>query len=187
MLGPVIAVVAAVLLLAGAVVLLLTGAAWWFLVYCAVLALVLGLGFVAFARSGRVLVAVTIRGASMEPTYRDNDSVLVRRTTCLTVGQVVVVEKPTIGAEWLTPAVRAADKATAVSSREWLIKRVAAVPGDPVAPGMNPSLAAMAGPVVPAGKLILLGDNRKASFDSRIAGYFPVERVLGVVLRRLDR
>jgi signal peptidase I len=45
---------------------------------------------------------------------------------------------------------------------------------------------AAAGTPVPAGQLVLLGDNRAASTDSRHWGYAPVDRVLGVVVRRLD-
>ncbi|WP_307805400.1 S26 family signal peptidase [Streptomyces spirodelae] len=35
---------------------------------------------------------------------------------------------------------------------------------------------------VPRGRLVLLGDNAHHSVDSRQLGYFPVARVLGVVL-----
>jgi signal peptidase I len=50
-------------------------------------------------------------------------------------------------------------------TRKWLIKRVSALPGD--------------------GTVFVLGDNPAASGDSRLHGYLPVDRVLGVVLRRL--
>jgi len=170
----------------GIVVLPLAEAAWWSVTCCAVLAIALSLSAVASVLLGRRMVVVVVRGASMEPTYHDNDSVLVRRTPVVAIGQVVVVEKPTIGADWRTPLIQATDSGVP-AGREWLIKRVAAVPGDPVPAGMNPALAAMPEPVVPAGKLVLLGDNQDASFDSRIAGYFPTDRILGTVLRRLSR
>jgi signal peptidase I len=68
-----------------------------------------------------------------------------------------------------------------------MIKRVSAVPGDPVPRDWAPVLARVRGERVPPGRLILLGDNKETSFDSRQVGYFPVERVLGAVLRSLAR
>ncbi|MEV6653453.1 S26 family signal peptidase [Streptomyces sp. NPDC051219] len=38
---------------------------------------------------------------------------------------------------------------------------------------------------MPRGSLVLLGDHHAVSFDSRRVGYFPADRVLGTVLRRL--
>ncbi|MFD6021750.1 S26 family signal peptidase [Streptomyces sp. NPDC060286] len=35
---------------------------------------------------------------------------------------------------------------------------------------------------MPPGAVVLLGDNPENGFDSRLVGYFPVERVLGTVL-----
>jgi signal peptidase I len=118
---------------------------------------------VTCALLARRLVAVTVRGMSMEPTYRDGDRVLVRRGGALTPGQVVVLEE----------------------SGGWLIKRVAAVPGDPVPRDRVPALAEVREDRVPEGKLVLLGDNQDVSMDSREVGYFPVERVLGAVSRVL--
>ena len=118
----------------------------------------------------RELVAVTVRGASMEPAYRDGDRVLVRRGGGV-VGDVVVVEQPSVDGTWdtspLTPR-----------GRRWMIKRLAAVAGDAVPLGVP------GGTVVPAGKVVVLGDNRAASLDSRLLGCFPADRVLGVVLHR---
>jgi signal peptidase I len=128
-------------------------------------AVVLSLGITVLLLRAR-LVAVTVRGTSMEPTYRDGDRVLVRRASAFTPGQVVVVERPGTG-------------------RAWMIKRVVAVPGDPVPRQRVPALASEPAELVPRGRLVLLGDNAGASFDSRQLGYFPAERVLGAVLRPL--
>lgn len=68
-----------------------------------------------------------------------------------------------------------------------MIKRVAAVPGDPVPRDEVPALADVPEACVLPGKLVLLGDNPDVSYDSRRAGYFPAERVLGVVVRSLSR
>ncbi|TWD82534.1 signal peptidase I [Kribbella amoyensis] len=117
----------------------------------------------------RRYVAVTVAGRSMEPAHRDGDVVLVRRTGPQNIrpGQVIVVAYP--------------DSETAVpGDPPWLMKRVSAVPGDRVAPGL-PALEA--GALVPAGCLVLLGDNPNASHDSRHRGYYRSDSVLGVVVR----
>jgi signal peptidase I len=115
------------------------------------------------------LVVVDVEGSSMQPTLRDRDRVLVRRCGVDRVrrGQVVVVSPP-----W-----RLADDV------RWLIKRAVAVPGDPVPRTEVAALAAAAETRVPAGKLVVLGDNSAASFDSRTAGYFDADALLGVVVR----
>lgn len=129
------------------------------------------------------LVAVTVTGDSMAPTLVSGDHVLVRRTPRLRPGAVVVVEKPGIDRRWHTPRpVRARD----LADRRWIVKRAVAVAGDPVPPGsVPPPLAADAR--VPAGSLVLIGDNQRDSYDSRLIGYFPLTRVLGVVVRPLTR
>ncbi|MEV8475605.1 S26 family signal peptidase [Streptomyces sp. NPDC051173] len=136
-------------------------------------------GWVALALAvlSRRLVVVTVRGSSMSPAFHDGDRVLVRRGSSPAVGQVVVTERPARGGAWPRGPVRSTAEAT---GREWLIKRVAAVPGDPV----PRALASVPEERVPPGKLVLLGDNRTVSLDSRELGYFPADRVLGMVLPR---
>ncbi|MEV4415375.1 S26 family signal peptidase [Catellatospora sp. NPDC049609] len=147
---------------------------WWY-------AGVLVLPLVAVLRWGRRnLVRVTVRGRSMQPTYADGHLLLVRRVPPrrLAAGRVVVLERPDEpdGLGWSAPPCAGG----AVGGRSWLVKRLAAVPGDPVPPGV-----AGAGDVgtVPAGRVVVLGDNAAASMDSREIGLVPVERVLGVALR----
>jgi signal peptidase I len=139
-----------------------------------------------FMLLGRRLVAVTVRGMSMTPTYYDGDRVLARRGGDLRPGQVIVVERPEIGGDWANPPQRSTRPRSLVG-REWMIKRVAAVAGDPVPRDRVPALAEVPEDRVPAGKLVLLGDNAHLSYDSRRIGYFPAERVLGVVVRPLSR
>lgn len=129
----------------------------------------------------RRIAVVTVTGQSMEPTLTEGDRVLVRRTRVRSVrtGQIVVVETPTEGREW-TEAPAGGDL-----KRQWMIKRVAAVPGEQPPAGLDlPAAIAHPAPV-PEGKLVVLGDNPPMSMDSRAVGYIPGERLLGVVVRSL--
>lgn len=130
-------------------------------------------------RKGFALVTVT--GDSMMPSLMPGDRVLVRRARIshLRVGQVVVVEAPGAGGYRIAPP------ETPTSRREWIIKRVAAVPGDP---RPDDSLPATTGPhetVVPSGKFVVRGDNAAWSHDSRQVGYIPGERLLGIMTCRI--
>ncbi|MBO3744378.1 S26 family signal peptidase [Actinoplanes flavus] len=135
-------------------------------------------------------VVVTVRGPSMQPAYRDGDRVLVRRGRLPAAGAVVVVvEQPTDAGPaapgatgWHTEPVAPAAGVAAVRDRRGMIKRVAAGPGDPVPAEPGSVLHGSAGDRVPPGRVVLVGDNRGVSLDSRRLGYFPVERILGSVV-----
>ncbi|NUW38473.1 hypothetical protein HTZ77_44830 [Nonomuraea sp. SMC257] len=120
----------------------------------------------------RRYLVVTVHGESMLPTYRPGERVLVRRARAdsLRAGQVVVLSDlvPAGGAE-LRP--------------RWIIKRVAALPGDPIPRDTVPALRTASGTRVPAGHLVVLGDNPDRSHDSRHSGYLTTDRLYGVVLR----
>ncbi|GAA0910200.1 S26 family signal peptidase [Virgisporangium aurantiacum] len=122
----------------------------------------------------RHLVVVTVEGPSMQPTLRHGDRVLVRRTGLRTVrtGQLVVFQRP----EWTGSA----DGAPA----RWLIKRVAAVAGEPVPEAVSGMVGHRR---VPDRRLVVLGDNPARSGDSRHWGYVAEDRFLGVVLRTMSR
>jgi signal peptidase I len=138
-------------------------------------------------------VVVTVRGPSMQPAYFDGDRVLVRRGRLPVVGEVAVVEQPVDPgpsatgpgprAGWAAEPVAAAAGTAAMRERRWMIKRVAAGPGDPVPREPGSVLTGSADDRVPPGRLVLVGDNRGVSLDSRRLGYFPVERILGSVVR----
>ncbi|MFJ3495526.1 S26 family signal peptidase [Streptomyces sp. NPDC086091] len=139
-----------------------------------------GLAGVALAVLRRRLVSVTVVGHSMLPAYRPGDRVLILRGTVPERGGVVVVEQPsTERRAWDLPPAGLGSARRPVTEREWLVKRVAATPGD------TWSTEAGLTERVPPGHLLLLGDNAAVSFDSRQMGPFPVDRVLGAVWRRL--
>jgi signal peptidase I len=128
---------------------------------------------------------VIVDGPSMLPTLRHGDRVVVRRVgrEALRTGQMVVLQRRAESGGWDT-----APLPVRVLRRDgWYIKRIAAAPGDPVPVEAAAVIGAPAGTPVPVGQLVLLGDNAPASTDSRHWGYAPVDRVLGVVVGRLDR
>jgi len=135
----------------------------------------------------RRIAVVTVVGESMQPAFRSGDRVLVRRAglSHLRPGVVVVVEKPADSGAWSTPLPSWPGR-----SHDWMIKRVAALPGDTL-PDLSHSslafpskLAGSAGDRIPAGNFVVLGDNAAGSYDSRFFGYCPASRLLGVVVRR---
>lgn len=177
------ATVATVVVLWGTAAMLLRVEARWPAAVSGLVAFLLCLGLVASLVLGRSFVAVAVHGLSMEPTFRDGDWVLVRRGCDPVTGQVVVVEHPPLTDLRLPNG--GSTIVTVVPENRWLVKRVAAVPGDPVPRDRIPALAEVPENRVPPGKLILLGDNQLASFDSRRLGYFSSDKVLGVVVRQL--
>ncbi|GAA4954833.1 S26 family signal peptidase [Actinoplanes utahensis] len=145
---------------------------WWLTVPATVAVAVL-----VWTRRRHAVVRVT--GSSMAPAFRSGDRVLVRRaTTSIRTGDVVAVEAPEQGAWTTTPL------AAGISGRRWLIKRVAAVAGEPVPEGRVPALAGER--IVPDGALVLLGDAGEISYDSKQVGYFPADRVLGIAVRLME-
>ena len=126
-----------------------------------------------------------VRGASMEPTYRDGQVVLVRRrgpfSGRLRRNDVVLLQK----------------------DRDVIIKRIYRLPGEEVdqaypnvlttftASGRGDyyeqsTIQTPAGPVthyyVPEGYVLVLGDNLRVSEDGRVFGPAPIRDVLGTVV-----
>ncbi|MFF3330703.1 S26 family signal peptidase [Streptomyces sp. NPDC002888] len=123
----------------------------------------------------RNLVVVTVEGMSMAPAMAHGDRLLVRRRRLhhVRVGDVVVLEPPLTG-PYRTAATAGAD------GRIWNVKRVAALPGDPLPSGVPGDRQ------VEPGTLAVLGDNRLDSIDSRQRGPFPAGSLMGIVIRRLS-
>jgi signal peptidase I len=120
----------------------------------------------AVVRLRRTYSIIRVDGDSMNPTLVDGDRVLARKvpSSSLRRGLVAVVVNPLPVGE------------------RFLIKRIAALPGDPVPP-MQPTV--MTEDRVPGGQAILLGDNADASLDSRDLGYFPVSDIHAISIRKL--
>ncbi|MBC6459166.1 S26 family signal peptidase [Actinomadura sp. HBU206391] len=131
-------------------------------------------------RFRRRWVVIRVRGESMYPTLLPGDEVLVRRCGAkdVSTGDIVVVESPSRDRRWAAPPAR-----RWTSERRWLVKRVAALPGDRRPGAVAATVETRE--VVPPGTLIVLGDN--AGFDSRAFGLLPSERLFGVVVRRMTR
>jgi signal peptidase I len=125
----------------------------------------------------RQIAIISVTGQSMEPTLADGDRVIVRRTRLRSVraGRLVVFEAPSDDEGGWTNS-----QPGRSLNRVWLIKRAAAVPGDPLPAGLPARLAGDL--TVPDGKLVVLGDNPASSVDSRLLGYIPGDRLLGVVV-----
>ncbi|MEW9529355.1 S26 family signal peptidase [Microbispora sp. NPDC049125] len=138
---------------------------------------------VAAAAAGAVagarwtLRVVEVHGESMEPGLWPGDRVLMRRLRPRQVGRrvrpgdVVVISRVGPGEGFLLDG-----------GTNLVIKRVAAMAGDPVPAGLE----ALGEARVPPGRLLVLGDNARRSTDSRHWGFLPESRITGVVLRRLD-
>lgn len=116
-----------------------------------------------------MLVAI-VRGPSMLPTYHDGDQLIARRRRWAVPrrGDVVVFRNP-------RPA-----GVPGSSEGPLLIKRVGAGPHEAAPAGMSANR-------VPAGHLVMLGDNLAQSLDSRHLGFIPVDNVVAIVVRGFQR
>lgn len=116
---------------------------------------------------------IIVRGGSMMPTLREGEKVLTRRVRGERVrrGDIVILRVPGTGTDGMP-------------NRYTAVKRVAAIAGDPLPPFLPP-LATTSGEQLPAGHLVVLGDNTTASVDSRTWGLVPTANVLAKVIRRL--
>ncbi|KAA9376051.1 S26 family signal peptidase [Microbispora cellulosiformans] len=143
------------------------------------------------AAARRRLVVIRVAGTSMVPTYQPGDRVLIRRggRAALRRGQVVVFRRlPPDNTDLPdnTGLPNSTGRPAVLRETSWLIKRIAAVPGDAVPDQVAAGVHAAPGESVPAGRLVVLGDG-PVSNDSRHWGYLPMDEVLGVVIRSLSR
>ncbi len=124
---------------------------------------------VVVAAVRRRWLVVTVVGTSMTPALAPGDVVLARRCdpAALAVGDVVVLAPPDGTGE--PPGRRPRP------GHPWLVKRIAAGPGDRLPYDRTAA--------VPPRAVAVLGDN--GGHDSRTFGPLAHDRVLGIVVRRL--
>jgi signal peptidase I len=115
----------------------------------------------------RWLIVVDVHGASMEPTYAAGSHLLAVRSAAAARGQVVVL--------------RHRRPAAPPGASAYLIKRLVALPGDPVPASVRATVGVA---VVPAGHCVVLGDNTDSA-DSRSWGFVPLSDIAGRVTRAL--
>ncbi|MEV5443086.1 S26 family signal peptidase [Streptomyces sp. NPDC052644] len=127
----------------------------------------------AAAARGRQRIRVTVDGSSMEPTLGAGQTVIAHRSTAarLRRGQVVILVKPTAPGTWRWPRPSRRPHRQAL-----LVKRLAALPGDPLPPGVPAPRPGVV--TVPAGFAAVLGDNAASSTDSRAFGLVPLDRIV---------
>lgn len=147
------------------------------------IALVIGLLLTLIVHEA-VLTMFVVKGASMEPTLKQGQRVLVwRRAAGAAPGDLVVFRNPNRPEEVLIKRVLAGPQQRVAFRRGRLF-----VDGDLVEePYVKPGSLEGEGRAelkVPANCYYLLGDNRAESIDSRRLGPIPFERVLGRVVRR---
>jgi signal peptidase I len=128
----------------------------------------------------RTFVVVKVSGFSMAPTFAPGDRVLVRRChpQAVRTGRVVVVVQPDRQLGWV-------DAVGPLGERTWNIKRVVAVAGEPVPSAVRDAPAVDGRTAVPAGALVVLGDNPESA-DSKQYGFCPANALLGVAVRRIQ-
>jgi signal peptidase I len=149
---------------------------WFLLAACALAVLAVG----AFLLR-RQFAVVRVRGNSMLPALWPGERLLVRRARCgrLGAGVVVVLWSPAAprGPRWSWPV------APSASPDRWIVKRVAALPGDAVPEAMR---AATGGARVVPERMLLVSADNPAGSDSRQWGFVQASYVLGPVVRKLS-
>jgi signal peptidase I len=144
---------------------------------------VCAIGIYAFAHVRHNFIVVTVRGTSMAPRLRPGDRVLVRRnaSNSLRAGSVVVFRTPNPRTAWDSFK----ENEDCLSKTQWSIKRLVALPGDPVPEDIR-SLTHDTSHV-PPGMYVVIGDNYDRSTDSRHWGFLPRSQILGSAIHYFPR
>ncbi len=111
---------------------------------------------------GQLARTYRVEGASMIPTLRSGERILISPLFGVERGDLIVFRSPR-------------------DAEVTMVKRVVALPGDTVRfePGGKP-----APELLPDGRYFVVGDNRRRSRDSRHFGALPESDILGVVFFR---
>lgn len=144
---------------------------------CAVAVAVMAAAGGAWAR--RNLVVVTVKGHSMAPAYHDGERVLLRRGGYRTGDVIMFRFNPASHSAPASLPPPASFPAPAPDV-DWLMKRVAAVAGDPVPADLTGGAGCG---TVPAGRLLVRSD-APGGLDSRQLGLIDARDVIGVVSTR---
>lgn len=144
--------------------------------------------FIGMVVSQNVVSIVNVKGASMEPTLKQEDRLVLNRLAEPDVGDIVVFPDPDKKGELFIKRViakegdklRIKDGRLYINGDEYLESYISHSGDDFVLPvdGTGQMIE------VPEGSLFVMGDNRNNSFDSRSFGFLPKDEVLGEVSMR---
>lgn len=133
--------------------------------------------FIVIIINGFFFSIAKVDGDSMQPSFCDNDTVLITYNGEISVDDVLIIE----------------------NEESFLIKRVVGLPGDKLAvddSGVYVNEVLIESfllsnhfdfdGVIPEGLYFVLGDNRDNSLDSRVIGLIQEERILGEVIYHMS-
>jgi signal peptidase I len=119
-------------------------------------------------------VVVTVEGNSMSPTLHHGQRLVARRVGRGRAG------RPGFSRADIVVFIVPPEMAVAEENLNHRVKRVAAIAGDPVPEWARSALSADEHTRVPAGKVVVSGDNARSQ-DSRQLGYIDADAIIAVV------
>ncbi|WP_238539855.1 S26 family signal peptidase [Corallococcus macrosporus] len=136
-------------------------------------------GVAAAAWGRRRWVVVAVQGNSMSPTLHDGQRLVARR-----LGRAPAPGNGYSRSDVVVFVLSAKQRETLeAEALPYLVKRVAAVAGDPVPDWARAALGADDDSRVPPGKVVVSGDNARSQ-DSRQLGYIDAEAIIAIVRLR---